>query len=70
MLKGCKVDELSEEQARLVGGLITRSELDDTVDVAVAEGAMRRNDAVVTSNRAHIEQVADAVGKRIPIHDV
>lgn len=70
LLKGCKVEELSEEQARQVGGLIARSGLDDTVDVAVAEGALRRNDAVVTSNRTHIAQVASAVGKRIAMHDV
>jgi len=70
VLKGCRVEELGEDQARHVGGLIARSGLDDTVDVAVAEGAMRRNDAVVTSNRSHIEQVADAMGKRITIHDV
>jgi hypothetical protein len=38
--------------------------------VAVAEGAMRRNDAVVTAHRAHIEQVAEAVGRRVSIHDV
>jgi len=42
--KGCKVEELSEERARQVGGLIARSGLDDTVDVAVAEGALRRNE--------------------------
>lgn len=70
VLKGCRVEELGEDQARHVGGLVARSGLDDTVDVAVAEGAMRRNDAVVTSNRAHIERVAGAVGKRIAIHDV
>ncbi len=70
LLKGCKVEELSQRQARQIGALIARSGLDDTVDVAVAEGALRRNDAVVTSNRTHIEQVANAVGKRIPMHDV
>ena len=70
VLKGCRVEELGEDQARHVGGLIARSGLDDTVDVAVAEGAMRRNDAVVTSNRTHIEQVASALGKRIAIQDV
>jgi len=70
LLKGCKVEELSEEQARQVGGLIARSGFDDTVDVAVAEGALRRNDAVVTSNRSRIAQVVDAVGKRIAMHDV
>lgn len=70
LLKGCDVECLTETQAREVGGLCARSGLDDSVDVAVAEGALRRNDAVVTSNRAHIERVADAAGKRIPIHDV
>ncbi|MGH9277965.1 MAG: twitching motility protein PilT [Acidimicrobiales bacterium] len=70
LLEGCRVEELSEVQARQVGVLIARSGLDDTVDVAVAEGAIRRNDAVVTSNRSHIEQVAGSVGKRVTIHDV
>jgi len=70
LLRGCKVEELSEEQARQVGGLIARSGLDDTVELAVAEGALRRNDAVVTSDRTHITQVADAVGERIAMHDV
>ena len=69
-MKGCKVEELGEEQARQVGGLIARSGRDDIVDVAVAEGALRRDDAVVTSDRTHIAQVADAVGKRIAMHDV
>lgn len=70
LLKGCRTEELGEEQARRVGGLIARSGLDDTVDVAVVEGALRRDDAVVTWNRAQIERVADAAGKRITIHDV
>lgn len=70
ILKGCAVEELSETQARQVGMLIAECGLDDTVDVAVAEGAMRRNDAVATSNRGHIEQVVDAVKRPVPIHDV
>ncbi len=70
LLKGCKVEELNETQARAVGSLIARCGLDDTVDVTVAEAAMRRDDAVVTSNRSHIEQVVNAVGRRVSIHDV
>jgi len=70
LLKGCRIEELSEDQARRVGALIARSGLDDIVDVAVAEGAIRRNDAVVTSNRTHIAQVADAARKPIAMHDV
>jgi ribosomal protein L18 len=70
LLKGCKVEDLNEAQARRVGGLVAECGLDDTVDVAVAEGAMRRNDVVVTSNRAHISQVVDAVRGSVPIQDV
>lgn len=70
MLKGCQVEPLTEQQAREVGVLAERSGLSDTVDLAVAEGALRRNDAVVTSNRTHIEQVADAARRRIVIHPV
>jgi hypothetical protein len=70
MLKGCGVEPLTEDQARAVGALAARSSLDDTVDLAVAEGAIRRGHAVVTSNRADIEHVADAVGRRLVIHSV
>lgn len=70
LLKGCKVEELSEDQARRVGALVATCGLDDTVDVTVAEGALRRNDAVVTSNRAHINQVVSSVHGSVPIQDV
>jgi hypothetical protein len=70
LLKGCHVEPLTETQARAVGVLAARSGLDDTVDLAVAEGALRRDDAVVTSNRGHIEQVATAAGRLLTIHPV
>jgi hypothetical protein len=70
LLRGCRIEEFGEQQARQVGTLFARSGLVDTVDVAVAESAMRRLDAVVTSNRAHIEQVVGSVNQRIVIHDV
>ncbi len=70
LLKGCDIEPLTEEQARSIGVLAARSNLTDTVDLAVAEGALRRDHAVVTSNRKHIEQVANAVGGRLVIHDV
>jgi hypothetical protein len=42
--------------------------LEDTVDLAVVEGALRRGDGVVTSNRKHIQQAAS--GSRLSIMDV
>lgn len=70
LLKGFRIEGMEEAQAREVGFLIGRSGLVDVVDMAVVEGAIRRRDAVVTSNRGHIEQVADVTGKSLPIHDV
>lgn len=70
LLKGCRVESMDEVQARAVGALIGQSGLVDIVDVAVVEGAGRRGDAVVTSNRGHIEQVAHAAGESFTIYDV
>lgn len=70
LLQGCEIEPLTEQQARDIGVLARHSELTDTVDLAVAEGALRRNDAVVTSNRTHIEQVAHAAHHRLVIHQV
>ncbi len=70
-LKGCLVEPLTEAQARAIGVLAARSGLADTVNLAVAEGALRRGDAVVTSNRSHIGQAAGGgARRRLAIHDV
>lgn len=67
-LRGCRVEALTEQQARTVGSLAARSGIHDTVDLAVAEGALRRNDAVVTSNRTDIEAIAAAAQRSIVLH--
>jgi hypothetical protein len=43
---------------------------DDIVDVSVVEGAVRRGDAVVTSNMTHVRMVADATGARLRIESI
>lgn len=70
LLKGCLVEPLTEAQARAIGVLAARSDLADTVDLAVVEGALRRNDVVVTSNRTDIEQAAGGIARRLVIQDV
>lgn len=69
MLKGCRIEDFTKTQAKQVGVMIGQSGLNDIVDVAVVEGALRRNDAVVTSNRSHIAQVANAMNRHIEIYD-
>ena len=70
LLALCEIEELTEQQAKDVGVLVGKSGHDDIVDVAVVEGAIRRRDAVVTSNPTHIRAVADAVRARLRIETV
>lgn len=69
LLALCDVEEMSAQQAQNVGVLAGKAEHDDIVDVTVVEGAARRRDAVVTSNRSHIAKIAAATGKKILIED-
>jgi len=65
LLMMCTVEPMTELQARRVGELAGRSGHDDVVDVTVVEGALRRGDGVVTSDRRELERVAQAVGGRL-----
>ena len=70
LLALCDVEEMSELQARNVGVLVGKAGHDDVVDVTVVEGALRRNDGVVTSNEVHIGRVAEATGGTLRIESV
>ena len=70
LLALCTTESLTEEQAKSVGTLAARARHDDIVDVTVVEGAIRRQDAVVTSNPAHIRMIADAIRSRLTIETV
>jgi hypothetical protein len=63
----CSLEPMSEQQAKSVGVLAGKANHDDIVDVAVVEGAIRRHDAIVTSNHTHIRKIADAVRAKITI---
>jgi hypothetical protein len=66
----CTTEPLTEDQAKVVGTLAARAGHDDIVDVAVVEGAIRRHDAVVTSNPTLIGKIADAARSRLRIETV
>ena len=63
-------EPLTDEQARAVGTLAARAGHDDIVDGTVVEGAVRRHDAVITSNPTHISSIADATRTRLTIETV
>lgn len=66
----CVIENMDADQAKAVGVLAGKARHDDVVDVAVVEGAMRRHDAIVTSNPSHIRAIADAVRGRLHVETV
>jgi predicted nucleic acid-binding protein len=70
LLAMCDIEPMSEEQARQVGVLAGKAAHDDVVDVTVVEGAIRRHDAVVTSNEEHIRHIANAARARLRIERI
>jgi len=70
LLRMCDTEPMCEDQAKNVGVLAGKSDHDDIVDVCVVEGAIRRGDAVVTSNATHIRKVAEGAGARLRIESI
>lgn len=70
LLAMCDVEALNEEQALAVGVLAGRVDRDDVVDLTVVEGAVRRDDAVVTSDRKDIDHIAGAIGRNLRVEVV
>ena len=66
----CDIEPMSEDLARHVGVLAGKSGPDDIVAVAVVEGAIRRGDAIVTSNVTHIRKVAEAARTELRIESI
>jgi len=66
----CITEPLSDEQARRVGALAAAAKHRDIVDATVVEGALRRGDAVVTSDRGDIDRIAAEAGASLAIEDV
>ena len=60
LLAMCDIESLDDAQARRVGELAGMAKHDDVVDVTVVEGAVRRGDAVVTSDERDIRAIAGA----------
>ena len=70
LLALCVIEVMEEDQAKAVGVLAGKAAHDDIVDVTVAEGAIRRRDAIITSNPTHMRRIADSVRTRVHIEIV
>ncbi len=67
LLAGCDVEAFDDARARATGALAARASTTDIVDAAVVEGALRRRDLIVSSDRADLLAIASAVGVRLEI---
>jgi predicted nucleic acid-binding protein len=70
LLALCVVEPMIEEQARAVGRLASRTRHEDVVDLAVVEGALRRQDAIVTSDPKDIQRIAGGASEHVRIEAV
>lgn len=68
LLRGCQVDPLDETTAKAAGALLGRCATDPgAVGASVAEGALRRGDAVVSGNAAHLRALADGANRKLEV---
>ncbi|MGN6694367.1 MAG: PIN domain-containing protein [Aquihabitans sp.] len=67
LLRGCDVEAMDEPTARRAGQLLRASGTSDVIDAVVVDGALRRDDALVTSDRRDIEALATAGLGRLEI---
>ncbi|MGQ0804758.1 MAG: twitching motility protein PilT [Actinomycetota bacterium] len=67
LLQGCEIEPLDEIGARAVGVACARSATTDIVDASVVVGALRRDDACVTSDAEDLEVIARALGRSLTL---
>jgi len=68
LLAGCRIDPLQETSAKAAGALLGKCAVNPgAVGASVAEGALRRGDAVVSGNADHLRALADGVDRKLDI---
>ena len=71
LVQGCSVESLDEDSARSSGLLLGACRVPvEMTDATVVEGALRRGDAVVTSNRTHLSALAAGAKRRLSLIDL
>ena len=67
----CAVDVLDLEEAKTIGLLLAKTRRrSDVVDAAVVVGALRRGDAIATSDPDDIRALLSTAGADLPVLDV
>lgn len=64
LLRGCRIEAMTESAARSVGAALGRSDTSDVVDAAVVVSALPRRDVVVTGDPDDLVRIGEALGAR------
>jgi len=70
LLRGCRIQALSEFEARSAGAALAASGSSDLVDAAVVVTALAREDLIVTSDPDDLRRLASAIGRDVSVHVV
>lgn len=69
-LRGCKIEPLDDDLARVAGELCGRAGTSDAVDAVVMASAARRGDILVTTDSADLLTLAAQIKNAPPILDL
>jgi predicted nucleic acid-binding protein len=70
LLRGCRIEPLSEPEARSAGVALAASAGRDLIDAAVVVTALARGDLIVTSDPDDLRRIATAIGRTVALHVV
>ncbi len=70
LLRGCRIEPFTEQQARSAGEALAAADGRDLVDAAVVVTALAREDLIVTSDPHDLRHIASAIGRILAVHVV
>ncbi len=70
LLRGCRIEDLTESRSRAAGTACARSGTDDVIDSCVVISALARDDLVVTSDPEHLAWIARGVRRALNVYRI
>jgi predicted nucleic acid-binding protein len=70
LLRGCRVEPLTEPQARSAGAALAAGDTHDVIDAIVVVTALARDDLIVTSDPDDLKRIATAIGGTLTLYVV
>jgi predicted nucleic acid-binding protein len=67
-VRGCRIEPLTEQQARSAGEALAASDGRDLIDAAIVVTALAREDLIVTSDPDDLRRIANALGRTAALH--